>query len=342
MKGGQLTKARSKNRAKRKKGRPSDPGCQWGDPIDGDNQLIVERVGAELEITAAMPDYLSEIRPCDLMRQYSEARKNRSIGTQRTGKDSPHIRFANADGDNELIDFVRKFGPVVCTTSNMLTSTASTQLLKAASDEDVRILLKARQNLEELRNEQKIYRAALSLNWELAQEGNDYDWDHAHTQIAEIMHGVEDWPRQWQREKLKRRKDPHWTVREESILRIVRLAESRRDGILPPQVDARIVLCEILNMFPSLAFPNPAEMHSYILFGIRPLLYSILRREFLQPHDMGVCANTHCREFFEVERHRQRFCDDTCSRQQRQREYWETNGRTLRQQRLQSQRKANR
>lgn len=49
-------------------------------------------------------------------------------------------------------------------------------------------------------------------------------------------------------------------------------------------------------------FPHPAEMHSDIRVGIGPLLYSILRREFLQPCDVGVCANTQCRKLFEVER----------------------------------------
>ena len=60
-----------------------------------------------------MPEYVSETRSCDLLRQYEIAHKNRSIGKQRTGKDSPHIRFANAESDDDLIEFVRSFGPVV-------------------------------------------------------------------------------------------------------------------------------------------------------------------------------------------------------------------------------------
>ena len=342
MKGGELTNAQKKNRPKKKGGQPFHLGYQWGDPVDGDDHLIVERVGTELRITAAMPDYQSENRPCDLMRQYSEARKNRSIGKQRTGKNSPQIQFANASGDDELIEFVRKFGPVVCTTSKMLTATASTKPLKTANDETVELLLKARQNLEELRKEQKIYRAALSLNWELAKEDIEYDHDHAQKQVTEIALGVQNWLRQWQREKKVRGKDPLWKIREESVQRIKALAQSRRDVLLPPQVDARIAICEILNAFPSFAFPNPLEMHSYLLFGIRPLLYSVLRREFLQPREIDVCANSFCREFFEIERAGQRFCDEICSRQQRQREYWQANGKTLRRKRLKAQEKVNR
>lgn len=89
-----------------------------------------------------------------------------------------------------------------------------------------------------------------------------------------------------------------------------------------------------MNVFPSLAFPNPAQMYSYLSFGIRPLLYSVLKREFFQPHDVGICANTQCRDFFEVERTRQRYCTSQCSRKQRQREYWEVRGKKAREERL--------
>src|SRR5580698_4012753 len=70
-------------------------GYQWGEPLDVESSFLVRRVGQELEITAAMPSYLASDLPCDLVRQYEIARKNRA--KQRTGKDSPHIRFANAD-----------------------------------------------------------------------------------------------------------------------------------------------------------------------------------------------------------------------------------------------------
>jgi hypothetical protein len=60
------------------------------------------------------------------------------------------------------------------------------------------------------------------------------------------------------------------------------------------------------------------------------LLYSILRQELLYPRDIAACANTQCREFFEIERAGQRFCCDACSLHQRQREYWQNRGRKLR------------
>jgi hypothetical protein len=80
------------------------------------------------------------------------------------------------------------------------------------------------------------------------------------------------------------------------------------------------VICELLNVFRSMVFPNASEAHASIRYGIRPLLYSILRREFLSPRDIRSCANTQCRKFFEVEREGQRFCGAECSLRQRQRE----------------------
>ncbi len=49
-----------------------------------------------------------------------------------------------------------------------------------------------------------------------------------------------------------------------------------------------------------------------------PLLYSILRREFLNARDTSFGDNKQCRKFFEIECEGQRFCGDDCSRKQRQ------------------------
>jgi hypothetical protein len=71
-----------------------------------------------------------------------------------------------------------------------------------------------------------------------------------------------------------------------------------------------------------------------IRFGIRPLLYSLLRREFLYPRGLKVCANIMCRNLFEVERAGQQFCDELCSRRERQRQYWQNQGKAAREARL--------
>jgi hypothetical protein len=330
--GGKRVKRSAKKAVNKIGDSPLYVGYQWGEPLSGESSFLVNRVGEELEITAAMPNYLSSDHPCDLVRQYQLAPKNQSIGKQRTGKDSPHIRFANADSDDELINFVRSFGPVVSKSCVMLPFDPPHGNW-SAGDPHPQVLMRARQDLHELRIEQQIYKAALGLVVELARKAPEYDIDSAKERMADIARGVPDWLRQWNREKKERGENPLWRVREDSIRRVAALAKSGPDLLLPPQVDARIVLCELVNVFPSLAFPNPAEMHSYIRFGIRPLLYSVLTREFLQPRDVGCCANSQCRDFFEIERAGQRYCNDQCSRKQRQREYWQSRGKIVRKER---------
>jgi hypothetical protein len=327
-----------KRSAKKASSQMGDPplhiGYQWGEPPAGKSHILVNRVKEELEITAAMPMYLSHNHPCDLVRQYEIARKNQSVGKQRTGKDSPHIRFANADSDDELIDFARSFGPVVSKSWKMLPLEIPFSPRGSAGESAVQVLMGARENLQELRSEQRIYKAALGLLVELAKKPAEFDVDRAKQQMSEIACDIQDWPRQWNREMKERGEKPLWRVRGDSVRRVAARAKSGPDLLLPPQVDARMVLCELVNVFPSLAFPNSTEMHSYIRFGIRPLLYSLLRREFLQPRDVEICANTQCRDFFEVERAGQLYCNDQCSRSQRQREYWQVRGKTARRERL--------
>lgn len=261
-----------------------------------------------------------EGHPSDLIRQYELARKNRSIGKQRTGKDSPHVRFANAITDDEFASFVCTFGPVVAESVHL--------------GVEPPFILTATQDIRELKNEQAVYRAALSLIVELTQR--TFDYAAAQGLIGKIATGISDWPKQWRRERSQRKhSEPSWKLSNESLKRIKQLSSGNPDEL----IDGRIVICELLNVFPAVAFPNPLEMHSSILFGIRPLLYSILRREFLYPHETGVCANTRCREFFEVERGGQRFCDDSCSLQQRQGMYWKSRGKELRRKRVKKQRK---
>ena len=94
----------------------------------------------------------------------------------------------------------------------------------------------------------------------------------------------------------------------DTLERIEGMISSRRDPFLPPDLDGRVVICELLNSFPSTAFPNLLQLHSSIKFGIRPLLYSILRREFWSPQGFTICSNAGCRKFFDVDRAGQQFC----------------------------------
>jgi hypothetical protein len=98
------------------------------------------------------------------------------------------------------------------------------------------------------------------------------------------------------------------------------------------------VICELVNAFNPLVYPwgnAPVEAPGLDLTGgIRPVLYYMLRREYLHAGGIGICRNTECRDLFEIERSGSEFCGDVCSRLQRQREYWRNRGKKMRKRRL--------
>jgi hypothetical protein len=308
------------------------PGFQWAEPLKG-RELHVAWTGSDLVITGLVPRCDGQDSPTDLIRQFEKAPRQIQIGQQRTGTQSPDIAFANADTDDKLIAFVRGFGPVVAR------CVADTRLIP---DEDLgeprwpgRLI--AHQDMQELRNERAIYRAALDLVMQLG--GPEFDFDLAQQTMKTIATGIAGWPRQWEREKSQRKMVPMWNLSSDSLKRIKALSSAPRDPILPPVVDGQIVMCELLNSFRSIIYPNLSEMHSDIKFGIRPLLYSILRRGFIYPRGFSACANKECRSIFNIERAGQQFCCPECSRHHRQRVYWEQRGKKLRGKRSTTRRK---
>jgi len=309
-------------------------GFQWAEPLRAGAELRVEPVGTELHITGLLPRYEGKDRPTDLIQQYEIGAKYRAVGKQRTTGDSPETQFANAETDNKLVAFVRQFGPVVA--KDAYTNFERPE--KGQSEPRLPIRLFAVQDMQELRNEHLIFRSALDLTVRLIE--SPFDFVSAQRLIGEIATGIIAWPEQWERERVQSRKEPFWNLRSDALERIQQLTDRKPDCLLPPTLDGRIVICELVNSFRAIVFPNPLEMHANIKYGIRPLLYAILRRQFLSPRDVAACANTHCRNFFNVERDGQQYCCTECSIHQRQRNYWSDRGKKLRKKRLRDQRKA--
>src|ERR1700686_3687615 len=75
--------------------------------------ISVTVCGDELEVsgTRVMLEEESRAVP-NLLREYRQA-VSRHGPQRRQGKNSPHIQFANAETDQELIKFVQSFGPIV-------------------------------------------------------------------------------------------------------------------------------------------------------------------------------------------------------------------------------------
>lgn len=405
------------------------PGFQWAEPLKG-KELSVDCIGSELQIIGLVPTYQAEGSPCDLIRQYEISPRQVPIGQQRTGMQSPEVCFANADSDEKLIAFVRRFGPVVAK------DIKDTRLIPDEELLEPRLpgRLIAQQDMQELRNEQAVFRAALALIMHLDKETHDYvsvqqlmqaidlkmteevkhsklkydfalvrqlmkiitqqlgqanhgnlsvrhrmniiaanireqvdepnyvsaqqlmkfviasikehwhqpiyDYFSAQKLIKIIAANIKEWPRQWAREKSMRGFEPAWKLAAASLNRIESLSSNCRDVILPDELTGRIVICELLNSFPSKVFPNPVEMHGGIKFGIRPLLYALLSRQFLNPRGSSICSNSECRNFFNIERAGQQFCSSECSLRHRQRIYWQKQGSKLRRKRTARRRKA--
>ena len=121
--------------------------------------MTLEFAGSDLRIMGLFPSYGPEDSPCDLLRQYEKSPKQLAIGQQRTGTQSPEMVFANANTDDKLVAFVRKFGPVVAK------SVEDTGMIPDKELHEPRWprRLIAHQDMEELRREQITYRAALEL-----------------------------------------------------------------------------------------------------------------------------------------------------------------------------------
>jgi hypothetical protein len=135
------------------------PGFQWAEPLHAGRELQVEQVGTELHISGLLPRYKGENCPTDLIRQYDIGAKYRAVGKQRTTGDSPETLFANADTDDKLVAFVRRFGPVVA--KDAYTNFEKPE--KGRSEPRLPLRLFAVQDIRELRNEHVIFRSAMDL-----------------------------------------------------------------------------------------------------------------------------------------------------------------------------------
>jgi hypothetical protein len=159
---------------------------------------------------------------------------------------------------------------------------------------------------------------------------------------------------QWQREHglrssgLGYASQPYWFFSQDNIRHLDTWlfcatrgsSEPLRFAFIDPLRAGHLVICELVNAFSPVVYPwgkTPVEAPAPdVAGGVRPVLYYILRREYLHASGVGVCRNPECREFFEIERAGSEFCSEMCSRLQRQREYWQKRGKKLRKSRLNS------
>jgi hypothetical protein len=277
--------------------------------------------------------------------EYQKAPSDWSKG--RVGTRPPQMRFANADTDENLIAFVKEFGPVVV---------RNLRYGQTDRGEDPSVMV-AEQDLNELRAERILYRAALTLILELKKTKPDKAI--VVSCIREVASKVEMWPQQWERERSLRKgsvwEEPGWRFSPAEGELVEVYASSAAEGppadslkrAFSPSSDpinaGHAVLCELVNAFRFSVYRWGDRViegpDTDLRYGIRPLLYLILRRVYLEG-GIAVCANDRCRKLFEIDRAGQRFCETRCSLNQRQRDRWAVRGKELRRLRRENERVA--
>jgi len=245
--------------------------------------------------------------------------------------------FVNAKHDAALRNFAERFGPVV-----------------GASYEEEGDTRFGEQLWSDLKTEHAVYRTA----WELLSVRRRSPRPQRIRDLVKIIvDGISHWPEQHAREaRLRARRKlgpPGWSFGRNDLewLR-VKLAEldilcGPRKGdrltrfIQVPYSEsaiAQLVLCRLVNAYPTEVrmFGNTvAELPvSDLLFGVRPALYAILRRELIGDCGVRFCKDQTCGRLFAVTHGRQEYCPDRkCEQRHRQRKYWLLHGSDKRRER---------
>jgi hypothetical protein len=308
----------------------------------GENLLVTGKLPLlDSDIQSARDPYLGYVR--SVKAQFAQ---------KQTGKRSPHIRFANAITDKELIAFVKEFGPVVATGVSIIEGPDPEH---AAADKwehaDLRSTITAVQTLPTLRAEQQTFAAGLRLMFELKRGSDRSDTNAVLRHVNQIAEGVSHWPNQYETERVWRLGQysgpPTWQFDAKDLNSFATWQSQvqwrlqfdntpkpdRPKFVFRPTAESagHDVLCGLVNAFRTevqrLKDRTVDALSLFSLrFGIRPALYVILKNEYLGRGGTLICGNDRCGEFFVSERTGQHYCSPACSQQHRQRRYWKMVG----------------
>ena len=268
----------------------------------------------------------------DMLRQYTEYSRQWSEG--RTGKRSPHIQFANASNDDELVAFVRRFGPIQADGSLM---------------ERPNGMIMARQDLPGLRRDHLMFKGAMKLVVGLGDDD------------SKEVNGIADGLTEMFRAALEPGPTSEIHTAPEfrscqwygnTILRFANSLLVQGGPVLAPgQIHLQSIgdlhsmeairvrrigqlgLAVLLNSFAPELVPvgnRMMELPVYDPCRILPVLYFMLRQDVLRKQAIAICERPECGAFFAVERAGSRFCSPECSQLQRQRDYWQRKGKEAR------------
>ena len=243
--------------------------------------------------------------------------------SKKRGALPPHLQFATAVRLKEQIDFVRRFGPVWGTVRQKGVPILVEQRLERLEEEQRVFALAARLLVELRKNKAAVPGRLLELVVGL----------HIENRFLSVLFeaGYED----MLGVAIKRAGVPKVQIFGDPNMPL-----TRHDHLLTEQLSLHLAhwtLCELLNRFPPFllfVFGQRAELPRHRPEGILPMLYYMLRRDYLaEEKRVTICDNSSCGTLFAVERTNQRFCSARCSKLQRGRRYWYERGKERRRER---------
>jgi hypothetical protein len=237
-----------------------------------------------------------------------------SIGEKRWGL-PPHLKFATAMTQRAQIAFVAKYGPI----------------WGVVKRSEPAVLVE--QDLDVLRDEQERFFKATTLAEELRNTG-ELDMERISLLFLELAIGCRVGLPVAGHLKMFSALEEKWGLPDLVLLEDP--ASLKRDPRMETWYEycAHWTLCRLLNRFqPELTFfdGRPAELPRHAPEGILPVLYFMLRSDYLSTERrIATCENTSCKQLFAIERSGQRFCSSKCSTLQRGRDYWHRKGKERR------------
>lgn len=273
----------------------------------------------------------------DLISEYRRARRS-IVGEKRAGNRLPYLQFANAVSDESLVAFVRSYGPVW----GHLPTWRPSKTQKHRDDG-----IGVEESLAALRRERWLFSRMVRLYALMADQSPNTD--SKAELLGDLVRGPALPRPQWETDS---EDAPLWygytfranlssyltreTGWEGGETLDVRLLKASPEEIQNYANDAlclfinepewsRIVLLPYEGRF--------AETVRHERRGILPQLHFMFRQEILREQGVRMCALGECGKLFPLERYGQRFCSDTCSRLQRQRDYYWRRGKKLRRKR---------
>lgn len=224
---------------------------------------------------------------------------------------TPHYLFANAESNTDLLNFLKRFGPITSDPASIRIA----PFTDTTTDKGPGIEIRSKQTWETVRKERLTFDAVFALYAELHSE--EPDGNKLLTAAAQIQLGASSWVKQFDEEMIAAIKSPslsegprwYWDSSRQSQLqhKVAALRSYVRvDGLQDAkkaEASAHLILCDILNAFPVTLthFKGAIEVPSENLaFGIRHVLYYLVRCDYLRASPLARCAWKECTMWFKV------------------------------------------